>query len=226
MRQLYIIGIGSGDPEHLTVQAISALNEVDVFFVADKGADTDELTEMRAEICRIYSTEREYRIVQIADPPRDRRSFLTSEQYNAAVLDWHEARAAAWESAMLDELEPGETPGFLVWGDPAFYDSVVRIVERVKARGALKFRHHVIPGISSVQLLAAAHRIVLNRIGEPIHITTGRRLREQGQGPHEPTGLPVGLDDVVVMLDGELVCQHFTEPGLEIYWGAYPRFVG
>jgi precorrin-6A synthase len=113
---------------------------------------------------------------------------------------------------MLAELAPGDNPGFLVWGDPALYDSVLRIVERLQARGALEFQYRVIPGISSVQQLAAAHRIVLNRIGGPIHITTGRRLRD---------GLPADQHDVVVMLDGELVCRHFTEPDLEIYWGAY-----
>jgi len=37
MRRLLIIGIGAGDPEQVTVQAIRALNEADVFFMMDKG---------------------------------------------------------------------------------------------------------------------------------------------------------------------------------------------
>ena len=32
-----VIGIGSGDPDHLTREAVAALNRVDVFVVADKG---------------------------------------------------------------------------------------------------------------------------------------------------------------------------------------------
>ena len=213
VRHLYVIGIGAGDPEQITVQAISALNRVDVFFVADKGPSKDDLVALRTEICRRYLTEKPYRIVEVQDPERDRTQRVATEPgYQAAVVDWHERRAVAYEQAMLAELAPGQNPGFLVWGDPALYDSTIRIVERLSARGALDFDYTVIPAISSVQALAAAHRLVLNRIGEPIHITTGRRLRD---------GLPAGLDNVVVMLDGELVCRTFTEPGLEIYWGAY-----
>ncbi|MGH6808590.1 MAG: SAM-dependent methyltransferase, partial [Ensifer adhaerens] len=33
MRKLLIIGIGSGNPEHMTVQAINALNRADVLFI-------------------------------------------------------------------------------------------------------------------------------------------------------------------------------------------------
>ncbi len=71
----------------------------------------------------------------------------------------------------------------------------------------------VIPGISSLQLLAARHRIVLNRIGQPIHVTTGRRLAAD----YSPA-----LGDVLVMLDGDLSCSALIDdhPGLQIYWGA------
>ena len=211
MRQLYVIGVGAGDPEQVTVQAIRALNAVDVFFVLDKGSSKEDLVALRTEICRRYITDRPYRIVEVADPERD-RSSMSNRQYGVAVKDWHEARVEAIEQAMLVELAPGENPGFLVWGDPAIYDSIIRIVEGLQARAVVPFEFQVIPGISSVQQLAAAHRIVLNRIGEPIHITTGRRLGDR---------LPVGQNNVIVMLDSQLACQALTEPGLEIYWGAY-----
>ena len=41
MRRLNVIGIGAGDPEYLTVQAINALNRTDVFFFTDKGDDEE-----------------------------------------------------------------------------------------------------------------------------------------------------------------------------------------
>ena len=212
MRQLYVIGIGAGNPDQVTMQAIAALRTVDVFVVADKGAAKDELVALRTEICRRYIPGGDYRIVEVADPERRRGQIGTAGQYADVVLDWHERRAARYEEVLLAEVGPQDDIGFLVWGDPALYDSTIRIVERLHARGALDFQYTVIPGISSVQALAAAHRIVLNRIGEPIHITTGRRLE---------AGLPQGQDNVVVMLDGDLVCRRLTEPGLEIYWGAY-----
>ena len=60
----------------------------------------------------------------------------------------------------------------------------------------------MVPGISSLQLLAARHRIVLNGVGGPIQITTGRRLVEE----YDPA-----LGDVVVMLDGDLACAGLVE---------------
>jgi precorrin-6A synthase len=212
VRQLYVIGIGAGDPEQVTMQAVKALRNVQVFVVADKGADKDDLAALRTEIVARYVPGGGYRIVEVADPERERGRVGTDQQYQDVVLDWHERRAARYEEVLLAELGPDDNIGFLVWGDPALYDSTIRIVERLHARGALDFGYTVIPAISSVQALAAAHRIVLNRIGEPIHITTGRRLR---------TGLPADQHNVVVMLDGDLVCRTFTDPGLEIYWGAY-----
>ena len=37
MRKVFVIGIGPGNPDYVTVQAINALNAVDVFFEMDKG---------------------------------------------------------------------------------------------------------------------------------------------------------------------------------------------
>ncbi len=65
---------------------------------------------------------------------------------------------------------------------------------RFNPRVTFHLKYEVIPGISSVQALAAKHRIALNRIGESIHITTGRKLAE---------GFPNNADSVVVLLDGE-----------------------
>jgi precorrin-6A synthase len=110
------------------------------------------------------------------------------------------------------ELGEEERGAFLVWGDPRLYDSTLRIIDRIIARGTVAFEYEVIPGISSVQALAARHRITLNRIGEPVHITTGRKLSE---------GLPDNINDVIVMLDGECSFNKVNDPAIDIYWGAY-----
>jgi precorrin-6A synthase len=207
VRTLLVIGIGMGDPDQLTLQAIHALNAVDVFFVIDKGGATRELVELRSEICARHITG-DYRIVEIPEVDRDRGSAA----YRDAVVDWHEQRAARFEQAMLDELAPDGRAGLLVWGDPSLYDSTIRIARSIGRRGRLDFDFRVIPGISSVQQLAAAHRIVLNGIGEPVLITTGRRLSQAVES---------GAENVVVMLDGELACRALTGDDWEIYWGAY-----
>jgi precorrin-6A synthase len=81
----------------------------------------------------------------------------------------------------------------------------------VRAQG-LALDYEVIPGISSVQVLAARHRIALNQIGEPVLLTTGRRLAE---------GFPDDAGSVVVMLDGTQTYGRLTDSDLEIFWGAY-----
>jgi precorrin-6A synthase len=208
VRRLLIIGIGAGDPEQVTVQAIKALNQADVFFVVDKGADKQDLVLLRQEICERYIENRSYRIVSIPEPERDR----TAPAYRQAVEQWRRERAGIWAGVIRDELADGGCGALLVWGDPGLYDSTLAIVEQIIATG-LDLDYEVIPGISSVQALAARHRVSLTQVGKPLHITTGRRLAEDG--------MPAGCDDVVVMLDASCAFTGIEEPGTEIYWGAY-----
>ena len=212
MRELLIIGMGPGHPDQLTVQAVRALNRTDVFFRIDKGDAKSGLNAARDEILRSHVTRPGYRVVDIPEPPRDRSPSLTADDYQDAVSDWHRARAELIGRAVGAELGPDGVGAFLVWGDPSVYDSMLRIVEQVRALGGAAFEYSVIPGVTSVQALAAAHRIPLNRVGEPIHITPARRLAG---------GLPDGLDSAVVMLDRGFSAAEFGEPGLSVYWGAY-----
>jgi precorrin-6A synthase len=208
MRKILVIGIGAGNPDYVTVQAIKALNQVDVFFVMDKGDEKDDLVRLRKEICERYIEDKSYRVVETKDPPRDR----TASAYEPAVRAWHDQRAAIYERLIGDELGEDECGAFLVWGDPSLYDSTLRIIDHIVARGAIAFAYDVIPGISAIQALAARHRIALNRIGRSVHVTTGRRVAE---------GLPDNLDDVVVMLDGDCAFKAIDDKDIDIYWGAY-----
>jgi precorrin-6A synthase len=207
MRKIFIIGIGAGNPDHVTVQAINALNQVDVVFVMDKGQEKDELVRLRKDICERYIKDRPYRIVETADPRRD-----PSAPYKTAVRAWHEQRAEIYERLIAEELGENGCGAFLVWGDPSLYDSTLRIIDQLVERGKVLFEHEVIPGISAIQVLAAQHRIALNRIGRSVHITTGRKLAE---------GLPDGIDDLVVMLDGDCAFKVIDSTDTDIYWGAY-----
>ncbi len=204
MRKILIIGIGAGDPDHLTVQAIRALNRADVLFIPDKGEEKADLRRLRTEICERFIERAGYRTVGYVVPRRGE----AGEDYRGSVADWH-ARLVAAHSAMIErELQDGQCGAFLVWGDPAFYDSTLRIIERIVA-GGLPLDYEVIPGISAIQALAARHRIALNRIGEPVLVTTGRRLADSPD------------TDAVVMLDGEQAFARVAPDDLDIFWGAY-----
>jgi precorrin-6A synthase len=208
MKKLFLIGIGAGNPEHMTVQAINALNEVDVFFMMHKGEEKEDLLRLRRDICQRYIKDQTYRIVEAADPERNR----AASSYASAVEAWHGQRAAIYERLIAQELGDDECGAFLVWGDPCLYDSTLRIIQQVAAKGTAAFDYEVIPGISSVQALAARHKIALNQIGKSIHITTGRNLAK---------GLSDNLDDIVVMLDGDCSFKTVGDPQIDIYWGAY-----
>lgn len=206
-RRLALVGLGPGDPDLVTAQAARVLNEVDYFLVADKTAQhpgTADLIERRDAICRRHVAG-PWRTVHVADPERDRADPV---DYGAAVRDWHEARAVAFERALLEN--PGDA-AVLVWGDPALYDSAIRIADRIAERGVVDVEVEVVPGLSSVQLLAARHRLVLNVIGGPITITTGRRLLQDAADD----------DNLVVMLDGALTCRDLPDPAAwHVWWGA------
>jgi len=206
MRKIFVIGIGVGDPDHMTMQAIRALNQASVFFIPDKGTEKAALRDLRTAICARFIEKPGYRTVAIDVPQRS-----TSGNYFEDVDEWHGRLADIYGALFQRELEENEIGAVLVWGDPAIYDSMLRIIERMRAKGlALDFE--VIPGISSVQVLAAKHRIALNRIGENVLLTTGRKLAE---------GFPDDADSVVVLLDGAQTFARLVEQDLEIFWGAY-----
>ncbi|WP_156296879.1 precorrin-6A synthase (deacetylating) [Mycobacterium paragordonae] len=209
-----ILGVGMG-PGHVTPEVAEALRTVDYVLAADKsvGSEEDGLLALRRQILAAH-TDRDVEIVSVTDPERDRSTGLSTWGYEAAVADWHDARAARYAAELRRR---SGTAAFLVWGDPSLYDSTIRVVEKVADLGvALKV--DVLPGISAPQILAARHRIVLNAVGRPVHITTGRRLQE---------AVAAGQDNIVAMLNPPL--DRLDLSGLDdwtIWWGANLGAVG
>ncbi len=205
--ELILIGIGTGNPEHLTLQAIGALNRADLILIPRKGADKAELADLRRLIC-VTHLNGPAQLVEFDLPVRD----SAAPSYLNGVHDWHAAIADTWAQQIATNRPQGGSIALLVWGDPSLYDSSLRIAEQLQSAG-MTLRVEVIPGLTSVQLLTAAHAIPLNTLGAPVLITTGRQLREGGW--------PVGLDTVVVMLDGTCAFQTLPPERLHIYWAAY-----
>lgn len=210
VRHIHVIGIGAGNPDHASVQAIGAMRSTDVFFVLDKGKEKADLVAIRQELCDRHLEPGSYRWVQIDDPPRDRDPV----DYDDEVRRWHGARADRFGEAFRSELDEDGTGAILVWGDPSLYDSTLRILDDLGDRATVEFTHDVIAGITSISALAAAHRIPLHRIGESIVITTGRRLVDEG-------GWPDGVANAIVMLDADCSFRHLDPTDIEIWWGAY-----
>lgn len=202
MLEIVVIGIGTGNPEHVTFEAVRALNAVDVVLIPRKGEAKADLAELRREICGRYLANPATRIVEFDMPVRD-----ASGGYRAGVEDWHRAIAAQYRVLLEGE---GGSAGLLVWGDPSLYDSTLRILDLLAADG-LAFERRVIPGITSLQVLAARHGIPLNTVGGPVGITTGRRLAEGG----------AATESTAIFLDGDCSFRAIDPEGVTIYWGAY-----
>lgn len=204
MKTLLIIGIGPGHPDQVTVQAVDAMRRTDVFFLIDKGGDKSALAGARQEILERHVPGASARTVTVADVERDR----DPDDYLRAVADWHDARGAVYQRLIDDHLADDGVGAFLVWGDPSVYDSALRIVELLAGNGSIDYE--VVPGITAVQALTAAHRVALTPIAGSARITTGRRL---------PAATVSERETVAVMLDGSRSFER-VDDDVTIYWGA------
>jgi precorrin-6A synthase len=199
MRDLWLVGIGTGNPGHLTLEGRAALCAADVVLLPRKGADKADLADLRLAILRDCGSAA--RVVPFDMPVRD-----PALPYAERVDRWHDAIAAAWTAA-LDGI--GGTVALMVWGDPSLYDSSLRIAARLSPPPRVR----VVPGITALQALTAAHAIPFNTVNGAVTITTGRRLRQGGW--------PARAETVVVMLDGETGFAGLDPAGIAIWWGAY-----
>lgn len=182
MTVVRVLGIGMG-PQHVTPEVAAALAGCD-YVVALEKRDDDPLLAVRRSIADAAGVP----TVVVADPPRD-RTVADDAAYGDAVAAWHDARAAALGEVLAAR---GGVAGLLVWGDPSLYDSTLRLLERIAL--VLPLEVEVLPGISAPQALAARHGVVLHGVGEPVVVTTARRLPEAVAARHP---------NVVVMLTGE-----------------------
>lgn len=201
---LTLIGIGTGNPEHLTLQAIRAMNAQDLILIPHKGQGKDDLAQLRRDICDEVLNNETTRIIEFDLPVRNE----ATPDYRQRVDDWHDAISAVWQATIMAH-GGAKRVALLVWGDPSLYDSTLRIAARLTPAPMLT----VIPGITSLQALTAAHATVLNEIGAPFIVTTGRRLRDEGW--------PAGVGTVAVMLDVGGAFDAIEPQGVHIWWGAY-----
>jgi precorrin-6A synthase len=201
MTTLWLIGIGTGNPDHLTAEAARALNAADLILIPRKGAAKSDLAEVRELILSKVLT----RPVPVA--AYDVPTRADQDDYLGAVNDWHDAIAQVWHSSIAAH-PAAENVALMVWGDPSLYDSTLRIAARLEGVTV-----KVIPGITSLQALTAAHAIPLNTLAAPVTITTGRNLRNDGW--------PDGATVLAVMLDKGGAFTAVDPDGTTIWWGAY-----
>jgi len=201
---LALIGIGPGGQNFLTQEAISKIQESDLILIPKKGGEKAELASVRTKLCETFY---EKQIVEFDLPTRN-----SSDHYISDVNKWHDDIAEVWVNTLIEHAANGSKVSFLIWGDPSLYDSSIRIVNRINSE-RISIQYEIVAGITSLQALTAAHKIVLNELAEPVLITTGRNLREQGW--------PENVNVVAIMLDGANSFSSLMDDRVHIWWGAY-----
>ena len=203
MIELLLIGIGTGNPDHITRQAEKAIASADLIMIPTKGDNKADLADLRHDICAQIAGVDLSRILEFELPVRD-----PAIPYVDRVHHWHDAIADVWQETIQVNIKTGKV-ALLIWGDPSLYDSSLRIASRLNPAPKIT----VLPGLTSLQVLTAAHAIPINELAHPFVVTTGRQLRDNGW--------PTGMDTVAVMLDGECSFQSLENQNCQIYWGAY-----
>ncbi|WP_282063074.1 precorrin-6A synthase (deacetylating) [Roseobacter litoralis] len=198
---LWLIGIGTGAMSHITLEGRQAIREAAVILLPRKGAGKDDLATVRLKI--IEAAGAQAKVVPFEMPVRDE-----TLPYQERVALWHDQIALAWQGALAGTDITGPV-ALLVWGDPGLYDSTLRIAERLSPRPTIR----VVPGITALQALTAAHAIPFNTIDGSVCVTTGQQLRTHG--------LPGKAETAVVMLDGKCSFMALDDPDLMIWWGAF-----
>lgn len=191
--------MGPGGFGQLTLDAVDAMNQVDVFLLADSGADQPDLVWLRSELLRRHVAHK-HRVITVLD----RTSGRGADELDEATVETY--------ATIIAGLDEDTCVGFLSWGDPALYDSILRTIDALQQRMSLRVT--VCPGISAPQALAAMHQIALTSTGSSLHFTNGALLLEQ----YDPA-----LGDFVVLDDPDLACRGLLVefPDVELYWGAY-----
>ncbi|MCA0402070.1 MAG: precorrin-6A synthase (deacetylating) [Proteobacteria bacterium] len=205
MIRLALIGIGMGSRAHLTLEAIEAIARADLILIPEKGEEKADLAALRRAICDEFAIHPRARLAPFAMPRRDE----AEPDYRHRVEDWHARIAAIWAETIRRELGEKGHVALLVWGDPSLYDSTLRIAQSLPFAVETK----VVPGITALQALAAAHAIPLNTIGGAVTITTGRNLRDKGW--------PEDAETLAVLLDGTLAFETLLPGAYTIWWGAF-----
>ena len=201
MQDLWLIGIGTGSLSHLTLEGRQALRDAAVILLPRKGAGKDDLATVRLDLLAAIGAQA--KVLPFDMPVRDE-----TLPYQDRVARWHDEIAEAWQ-VTLAEVGLSGPVALLVWGDPGLYDSTLRIADRLSPKPKIR----VVPGITALQALTAAHAIPFNTIDGSVCVTTGQQLRENG--------LPRDAETVIVMLDGKCSFTNLDAPDLLIWWGAF-----
>lgn len=166
--KLYVIGVGPGDPELLTLKAARILDEVGTIFVP-KGREAGESLALSIASRAVNLQGKE--IVETYFPMKK-----TAGAGRAKELD---SRWNGTVEVVLDRLGRGIDAAFITIGDPTIYSTFFYLYEGLLA-GNPSLKIEIIPGISSINAAASRAGVSLGLADERIAIIPANYAKDLG----------------------------------------------
>lgn len=168
-RRLYVIGIGPGDPELMTLKAVRILKEVKTIFVP-KGREEGKSLALSIvqKAVDIYDKE----VVELFFP-----MMKTAHPFSGSAGDDQERAPVGlldekWDAAVdevVSRLEKGAEAAFITLGDPAIYSTWFYLHHRLMDR-LPDIIVEIVPGVSSINAAAARAGVSLGLGNERIAV--------------------------------------------------------
>lgn len=140
--KLFGVGIGSGDPQYLTLRAADVLKTVDVIFTVISKNSSDSVST---------------NVVKYLDPVGKIELLTFSMSRDTKE---REAQIDANAERVLNALEAGKNCAFATLGDPMTYSTFGYILKRVQKKYP-QIDVEIVPGVTSFATLAARAKQVL-----------------------------------------------------------------
>lgn len=143
MKKLYIVSIGPGDPELLTLRAYKTIQKSDAVCIPTKSENSFE--KSRAYEIIKEATNSEQRLIPIYTPMK-----LKNEDWLLQI------------EAILGAFEESNTVSYVTLGDAGVYSTAYYLLERIKEMEPKIYENiEVIPGVTSFSLASAKAKIPL-----------------------------------------------------------------
>ena len=171
--KLYVVGVGPGDPELLTLKAVRILKQASCLFVP-KGRE--EGSSLALSIVEKSLDLAGKEIVEIHFPMHKTMGQRSGQKVASAELDskWKKAVAAVY-----DRLAKGVDAAFITIGDPTIYSTFFYIYDSLLALNA-DLEVEIVPGVSSINAAASRAGMSLGLADDRIAVLPATYAGELG----------------------------------------------
>jgi len=152
----YGIGVGTGDPEYLTLKAVRLIQQADLIVYLKSESGRSIARDIAAQWIK------QQRQIAITMPYSTDRC-AANQAYDKA------------EQQISNALQQGLNTVFLCEGDPLFFGSYIYLHQRLSPH----YPCHIVPGISSIHAATALAQLPLTQQNETLAIVTSRNSDQE-----------------------------------------------